>query len=72
MNRILSFIYDHITVAIIGCGVLLFAGEIKLAVAKKAKKGSTKLSLLTQKMTSLKMSFVMKVRNLSFSFLLYF
>ena len=51
MSRILSSIYDLITVAIIGGGVLLFAAEIKLAAAKKVKEGSTKLSPLTQEMT---------------------
>ena len=48
MNRILSFIYDFIIIAIALAGILVFAAEIKLAAAKKAQEGSTKLNGLTQ------------------------
>lgn len=51
MNRILSSIYDLITIAIVGGGILVFAAEIKLAAAKKAQEGSTKLTGLTQSLT---------------------
>ncbi len=51
MSRILSSIYDLITILIVGSVILFFAAEIKLAAAKKAREGSTKLSPLTQKMT---------------------
>ncbi len=51
MNRILSPIYDFITIAIVGGGILVFAAEIKLAAAKKAKEGSVKLTGFTQTLT---------------------
>ncbi len=51
MNRILSSIYDLITIAIVGSGILVFAPEIKLAAAKKARQGSTKLTGFTQSLT---------------------
>ena len=51
MNRILSSIYDLITIAIVGGGILVFAAEIKLAAAKKAQEGSTKLTGFTQSLT---------------------
>ncbi len=51
MNRILSSIYDFITIAIVGGGLLVFAAEIKLAAAKKAQEGSTKLTGFTQSLT---------------------
>lgn len=51
MNLIISKIYDLIAVAFIGGAILLFAAEIKLAAAKKAQEGSTKLTGLTQSLT---------------------
>ena len=51
MNRILSSIYDLITIAIVGGGILVFAAEIKLAAAKKANQGSVKLTGFTQSLT---------------------
>ena len=51
MNRILSSIYDLITIVIVGGGILVFAAEIKLAAAKKARQGSTKLTGFTQSLT---------------------
>ncbi len=51
MNRLLSGIYDLMTIAVLGGGILLFSAEIKLAAAKKAREGSTKLSTFTQKIT---------------------
>ena len=51
MNTIISKIYDLIAIAFIGGTVLLFAAEIKLAAAKKAHEGSTKLTGFTQSLT---------------------
>ena len=51
MNRILSSIYDLISIAFVGGVILLFAAEIKLAMAKKAREGSTKLVPFTQSLT---------------------
>jgi len=51
MNLITSKIYDLIAIAFIGGTVLLFAAEIKLAAAKKAQEGSTKLTGFTQSLT---------------------
>ncbi len=48
MNKIISaimgFIGTAITATLIGSGVLLLAGEIRLASLKKASQGSTKLN----------------------------
>ncbi len=51
MNTIISRIYDFIYIAFIGGAILLFAAEIKLAMAKKAREGSTKLVPFTQSLT---------------------
>ena len=51
MGSIISAITDFLTIAFLGGGILLFAGEIKLEVAKKAAQGSTKLSHFTARMT---------------------
>ena len=51
MNRILSPVYDFITIAFIGGTLLLFAAEIKLAAVKKAQEGSVKLTGFTQSLT---------------------
>ena len=51
MSNLLSAIYNLITVAFLGGGILLFAGEIKLEAAKRAAQGSTKLSTFTETMT---------------------
>lgn len=51
MNLIISKVYDFIAIAFIGGSILLFAAEIKLAAAKKAKEGSVKLSGFTQNLT---------------------
>ena len=47
----MSKIYDLISIAFFGGVILFFAAEIKLAAAKKAKEGSTKLTPLTQSLT---------------------
>jgi len=40
-----------ITTALIGSGILLLAGEIRLAALKKASHGSSRLSGFTERMT---------------------
>lgn len=55
MNALFSWIsgliQTAITATLIGSGVLLLAGEIRLAALKKASQGSTKLSSFTERMT---------------------
>lgn len=51
MNRVLSSIYDLIAIDIVGGGILVFAAEIILAVAKKANQGSVKVAGFTQSLT---------------------
>ncbi len=51
ISAIMGFIGTAITATLIGSGVLLLAGEIRLAALKKASHGSTKLINFTQKMT---------------------
>ncbi len=42
--------------ALIGGGVALIAGEVRLAALKKASKGSSKLVPFTEKMTGMKLN----------------
>lgn len=51
MSNIISAITDFLAIAILGGGIFLFAGEIKLEALKKASLGSTKLSSFTTSMT---------------------
>ncbi len=51
ISAISDFIHKVFAVGIISLGILLFAGEIKLAALKKASQGSAKLSTFTMKMT---------------------
>ena len=55
MGNILSAISDFMTkvlvIGLVTSGILLFAGEVKLAALKKASKGSSKLSGFTERMT---------------------
>lgn len=51
ISAIMGFIGTAITAILIGSGVLLLAGEIRLAALKKASKGSSKLSGFTERMT---------------------
>jgi len=46
-----GLIQTAITASLIGSGVLLLAGEIRLAALKKASQGSTKLTSFTERMT---------------------
>lgn len=58
MDKLIDAIADLIgtlvTVGLVGGGLALFAGEIRLAALKKASQGSTKLSTFTEKMTKTK------------------
>lgn len=54
ISVILSFIQKILVIAMIGSGILLFAGEIRLAALKKASQGSSKLSGFTNRMTKMK------------------
>jgi hypothetical protein len=51
ISVILSFIQKVLVVAVFGSGILLFAGEVRLAALKKASQGSSKLSGFTERMT---------------------
>ena len=50
-SAIMAFFRTAITAALIGSGVLLLAGEVRLAVLKKASQGSSKLSGFAERMT---------------------
>lgn len=52
ISVILSFMQKVLFLAMLGSGILLFAGEIRLAALKKASQGSSKLSGFTERMTS--------------------
>jgi hypothetical protein len=59
MSKIISglfgFIETTIIASLIGSGVCLLAGEVRLAALKKASKGSSKLSKFTERMTGTKL-----------------
>jgi hypothetical protein len=50
-DSISDFIGGVLAVVIIGGGILLLAGEIRLAALRKAKQGSSRLSTFTERMT---------------------
>lgn len=54
VSAITGFIHTVIMVSVLGSGICLLAGEIRLAALKKASKGSCKLSGFTQRMTKTK------------------
>lgn len=54
ISTIQRFISHFLAVGILTSGLLIFAGEIRLATLKKASQGSSKLSVFTQKMTKTK------------------
>jgi hypothetical protein len=60
MNRLYSAILrltsTFTALALIGGGVALIAGEVRLAALKKASKGSSKLVPFTEKMTGMKLN----------------
>ncbi len=51
ISAIVGFVQTVAIVSLVGLGFSLLAGEVQLAVLKKAAHGSTKLSGFTQKMT---------------------
>ncbi len=51
ISAIMGFIGTAITATLMGSGVLLLAGEVRLAALKKASHGSSKLSTFTERMT---------------------
>jgi hypothetical protein len=51
ISSISSFIQTVLATALIASGVLLFAGEVRLAALKKASQGSSKLTSFTHRMT---------------------
>jgi len=60
ISVIQSFISHLLAVGLITSGVLLFAGEIRLAALKKASQGSSKLSPFTERMTGMKVNDILK------------
>lgn len=57
ISAVIDFFYGTFLVTTISFGVLLLAGEVRLAALKKASQGSTKLSGFTQRMTGEKLPF---------------
>ena len=51
ISVIMGFIGAATTATLIGSGILLLAGEVRLAALKKASQGSSKLSGFTERMT---------------------
>ncbi len=50
-DSISDFIGGVLAVVIVGGGILLLAGEIRLAALRKAKQGLSRLSTFTERMT---------------------
>jgi uncharacterized protein (DUF697 family) len=57
ISMVLSFIQTAITASLIGSGICLVAGEVRLVCLKKASQGSSKLVPFTQKMTGMKLPY---------------
>ncbi len=55
ISEMMNFIGTAITAALIGSGVLLLAGEVRLAALKKASQGSSKLTVFSERMTGAKL-----------------
>lgn len=51
ISVIMGFIGTATTATLIGSGILLLAGEVRLAALRKASQGSSKLSGFTERMT---------------------
>jgi hypothetical protein len=60
INAIQSYISHFLAFGMITFGVLLVAGEIRLAALKKASQGSSKLSPFTERMTGMKVNDILK------------
>jgi len=56
-NAFVDLFYATLSVTFIGGGILLLAGEVRLATLKKLRQGSPKLSTFTERMTGEKLSF---------------
>jgi hypothetical protein len=54
ISAITGFIQTTIMASLLGSGICLLAGEVRLAILKKASKGSSQLSGFTQRMTKTK------------------
>lgn len=54
ISSIAGFIQTAIMISLLGSGICLVAGEVRLAALKQASKGSSKLSGFTQRMTKSK------------------
>ena len=54
LSAITGFIQTAIMLSMLGSGVCLVGGEVRLAALKQASKGSAKLSGFTQRMTKTK------------------
>lgn len=50
MSNLLSALYDLIGILFLGGTILFFGSEIKLAMMKKTAKGSTQLSIFSEKL----------------------
>ena len=44
VNALVDLFYTALSVTVVGGGILLLAGEVKLAMVKKLQKGSPRLS----------------------------
>lgn len=53
ISEMMGFIGTTITAPLIGSGVLLLAGEVRLAALKKASQGAIRLSTFTKRMTGI-------------------
>jgi hypothetical protein len=53
ISTMVSFMEKILMVSLIGSGIALLAGEIRVTALKKAYQGSSKLSGFTQKMTGM-------------------
>jgi hypothetical protein len=51
MDGIYDFLKKLLAIGLLSGGLLIFAGELKIAALRKATKGTSSLSRLTQKMT---------------------
>jgi len=57
VNALVDLFYTALSVTVVGGGILLLAGEVKLAMVKKLQKGSPRLSTFTEQLTGEKLPF---------------
>jgi len=60
IGAVQSFVSHFLAVGMITSGLLLLAGEVRLAALKKASQGSSKLSPFTERMTGMKVNDILK------------